>query len=173
MQEQNRPCAYALGFRFKHVASIHKTENGITCSVKPVLVNESHPFYQIEDVQNAASIDRDIVGNISLQGPGAGMFPTASAIIEDLVHINTMEIKRAHLANKASPDDQAVLSYWAIGGGVYASTLPTPIQVIERIHPNVLIVQAPEETIYAVHFPNVHIYQILGKVVKKEVLVIQ
>ncbi len=76
------------GYRFKHIASIEKTAKGVICTVKPVLVNKTHPFYQIEGVQNAVSIDGDIVGNISLQGPGAGMLPTASAIIEDLVYIN-------------------------------------------------------------------------------------
>jgi len=44
-------------------------------------------FYGIEGVQNAVSINGDIVGNIILQGPGAGMLPTASAIVEDLVYL--------------------------------------------------------------------------------------
>ena len=47
----------------------------------------AHPFYSVEGVQNAVSIDADIVGNISLAGPGAGKFPTASAVIEDLLHL--------------------------------------------------------------------------------------
>ncbi|PLR79682.1 homoserine dehydrogenase [Bacillus canaveralius] len=78
-----------LGFRFKHVASMEKTASGVHCSVKPVLVTRAHPLYQVEGVQNAVSIDADIVGNISLLGPGAGMYPTASAIIEDLIHVGT------------------------------------------------------------------------------------
>jgi homoserine dehydrogenase len=75
------------GLRFKHIASLERTEKGIVCSVKPVLVSADHPLYQVEGVQNAISIDADIVGNICLQGPGAGMFPTASAIVEDFIHI--------------------------------------------------------------------------------------
>ena len=74
--------------RFKHVAFIEKEEKGIICAVKPVLVNETHPFYHIERLQNAVSIDGDIVGNICIQGPGAGMLPDGHAIIEDLVYIN-------------------------------------------------------------------------------------
>lgn len=77
----------SLGLRFKHVASLEKTATGVKCSVKPELVPQTHPLYQIEGVQNAISIDADIVGNISIQGPGAGMFPTASAIVEDLIHL--------------------------------------------------------------------------------------
>ena len=54
----------SLGYRFKHVASIEKKEKGVKVAVKPVLVTETHPFYHIEGVQNAVSIDGDIVGNI-------------------------------------------------------------------------------------------------------------
>ena len=55
--------------------------------VEPVLVTETHPFYSVEGVQNAVSIDADIVGNITLLGPGAGKLPTASAVVEDLLHL--------------------------------------------------------------------------------------
>lgn len=154
----------SLGFRFKHVASIERSANGIRCSVKPVLVSELHPFYHVEGVQNAVSIDGDIVGNISLQGPGAGMFPTASAIIEDFVHINRDCIPATYPEQKIVENETSSVSYWAIGGEVNASVLPTPIEVIERIHPNVLIVRAPEETLYAVHLPNVQVYQIVGDI---------
>lgn len=72
--------------RVKHVATLNRTENGIEASVKPIVVSASHPFYNVEGVQNAISIEANIVGTISLSGPGAGMFPTASAIVEDLIH---------------------------------------------------------------------------------------
>ncbi|MCS0824618.1 hypothetical protein NX029_11595 [Cytobacillus firmus] len=45
-------------------------------------------FYMVEGVQNVLFINADIVGNISLQGPRAGMFPTAIAIVEDLMHLD-------------------------------------------------------------------------------------
>ncbi|WP_066301150.1 homoserine dehydrogenase [Bacillus sp. FJAT-29937] len=161
----------SLGLRFKHIASIERTASGILCSVKPVLVNEQHPFYHVEGVQNAVSIDGDIVGNISLQGPGAGMLPTASAIIEDLAHINRKSVPRAFTEKKLEENEASTHSFWAIGGDINASILPTPIEVIERVHPNVLIVRAPEETMYAIHLPNVRVYQILGDVAFKGVVV--
>jgi homoserine dehydrogenase len=79
--------AEKLDLRFKHVASITKAGNQIGATVKPVLVGKTHPFYPIEGVENAVNVQSDIVGSITLQGPGAGMFPTASAIIEDLVYV--------------------------------------------------------------------------------------
>ncbi|MBU8880129.1 homoserine dehydrogenase [Bacillus sp. FJAT-29790] len=161
----------SLGFRIKHVASIEKTTKGIQCTVKPVLVNEAHPFYQIEGVQNSVSIDADIVGNISLQGPGAGMFPTASAIIEDLIHLGKKSNRLSYLEQENESNKDSIHPFWLIGGGVNASDLPAPIQVIERIHSNVLIVQAPEEAVNAIHIPDVYYYQILGKLECKKILV--
>ncbi len=79
--------AEKFGLRFKHVASITKAGNQIRATVKPVLVGKTHPFYHIEGVENAVNVQSDIVGSITLQGPGAGMFPTASAVIEDLVYV--------------------------------------------------------------------------------------
>lgn len=76
-----------LGLKFKHVVKLEKKGNLIQCKVQPVLLSDAHPFYSIEGVQNAVSINADIVGNITLTGPGAGKLPTASAVIEDLLHL--------------------------------------------------------------------------------------
>jgi homoserine dehydrogenase len=87
------------GLRFKHIASISQKGDKIIGSVKPVLVEKSHPFYNVEGVDNAVNVQSDIVGSITLQGPGAGMFPTASAIIEDLVYVAQKQVgKKAVLA---------------------------------------------------------------------------
>ncbi|NSL50642.1 homoserine dehydrogenase [Calidifontibacillus erzurumensis] len=72
--------------RIKHIASLTKTDEGIEAVLKPVVVPPTDPLYHIEGVENAISVYGHIVGRICLSGPGAGMFPTASAIIEDLVH---------------------------------------------------------------------------------------
>lgn len=80
--------AEQAGLRYKHVASICRNENGsLVGSVQPVLVPKNHSFYHVEGVENAIRVTADIVGCITLQGPGAGMFPTASAMVEDIVHI--------------------------------------------------------------------------------------
>lgn len=78
--------AKELGLRFKLIATVEKSGESIIASVRPALVAPSHPLYAVEGVENAVSIYADIVGKINLQGPGAGMLPTASAMIEDLIH---------------------------------------------------------------------------------------
>ncbi|EKN71219.1 homoserine dehydrogenase [Schinkia azotoformans] len=82
--------------RIKHIASITKTEQGIEAILKPTIVQPSHPFYNVEGVENAVSIHANIVGNISLSGPGAGMYPTASAIVEDLIHACRTDVNEWH-----------------------------------------------------------------------------
>ncbi len=159
----------SLGYRFKHVASLEKEEKGIICAVKPVLVNETHPFYHIEGVQNAVSIDGDIVGNISIQGPGAGMLPTASAIIEDLVYINKPSFSPIFSNEQNRLSVKESNTYWAIGGVV--ENLPSHIQIIDRPHPDVLIVEASEEEIYDIQLSNIYFYQVYGKVITQNAFV--
>ncbi|HEX6923132.1 MAG TPA: homoserine dehydrogenase [Bacillales bacterium] len=77
----------AAGKRIKLVASAEKTEDGVVASVKPIAIGQDHPLYAVEGVNNAVHIQADIVGNLLLQGPGAGAKPTASAIVEDLAHV--------------------------------------------------------------------------------------
>ena len=78
--------------RFKHTVELEKNSNKINCKVQPVLLSAAHPFYDVEGVQNAVSIGADIVGNICLTGPGAGKNPTASAVVEDLIHLYQEQI---------------------------------------------------------------------------------
>ncbi len=79
--------AEALGFRLKHIASLELQEGKLTLGVEPKLVAEDHPLFSVEGVDNALVITGDLVGQLKLQGPGAGKFPTASAVVEDLVNV--------------------------------------------------------------------------------------
>ncbi|MDC3412286.1 homoserine dehydrogenase [Aquibacillus sp. 3ASR75-11] len=79
--------AQALGMKIKHVASIELIEGEARLSVEPVMVGQDHPLYGVDGVNNALAITGDLVGQILLQGPGAGALPTASAIIEDFVNL--------------------------------------------------------------------------------------
>ncbi|WP_042144025.1 homoserine dehydrogenase [Paucisalibacillus sp. EB02] len=72
------------GRRIKHVASLELQDGNITASVEPIVLSSEHPLYSIEGVENAVVIEGDVVGRITLSGPGAGAFPTASAMLEDL-----------------------------------------------------------------------------------------
>ncbi|MDQ0254639.1 homoserine dehydrogenase [Evansella vedderi] len=79
--------ANQLNGRIKHVASLVKVGDNVEASVEPCLVLNDHLLYGVEGVNNGIHIEGSIVGSVMLQGPGAGKYPTASAIVEDLVNL--------------------------------------------------------------------------------------
>lgn len=72
---------------WKLIGALRKTETGLEASVKPVLLPESNPLAGIKGAQNAIQYRTDLLGEITLIGPGAGRKETAGALIEDLIHI--------------------------------------------------------------------------------------
>lgn len=74
--------------RYRHIADIVLNEKGeLSGSVGPVLVDSNHPFYGVDGVDNAIIVETEYLGALTLIGPGAGMYPTASAMISDFLHI--------------------------------------------------------------------------------------
>ena len=80
--------AESFRLRFKHIGSIERDGLGrIRGGVAPVLVHDTHPFYGVEDVENAISLKGSLVGRVTLLGPGAGKLPTGSAMVEDFLSL--------------------------------------------------------------------------------------
>jgi len=75
--------------KYKHVADIMEENGIIKASVKPILVEENHPLYSVDGVDNAITVEASLLGRFTLTGPGAGKLPTASAMVEDLADIYT------------------------------------------------------------------------------------
>ena len=74
--------------RYRHIADIVLNEKGeLSGSVGPVRVDSNHPFYGVDGVDNAIIVETEYLGALTLIGPGAGMYPTASAMISDFLHI--------------------------------------------------------------------------------------
>lgn len=74
--------------RYRHIADIVLNEKGeLSGSVGPVLVDSNHPFYGVDGVDNAIIVETEYLGALTLIGPGAGMYSTASAMISDFLHI--------------------------------------------------------------------------------------
>ncbi|TDK59035.1 homoserine dehydrogenase [Bacillus salipaludis] len=155
-----------LGFRFKHVVSIQKEGDKLIGSVRPVLVSKSHPFYHVEGVENAVNVFSDIVGRITLQGPGAGMFPTASAVIEDLVYVS-----QSNQQNKLQTNPVievlplaagSVNNFWLISG-VSKTELSPSIHPVDQVSDQTFIVETTDEEILqkAKEFPSLSYYPIL------------
>lgn len=59
----------------------------IHLSVEPYAVNKSNPLSKVDDVFNAIMLKGNFVGDVMLYGRGAGKFPTASAVVSDIIDI--------------------------------------------------------------------------------------
>lgn len=57
----------------------------VLARVSPMLIPKSIPLAGVDDVFNAVMIQGDMVGDIMLYGRGAGMLPTASAVVADVI----------------------------------------------------------------------------------------
>lgn len=69
------------------VATAVRSGKGVYHSVEPVLVKKSEPLAQVVNELNAVSISAAPLGDIMLQGPGAGGGATASAVLADIADI--------------------------------------------------------------------------------------
>ncbi|MGH9833696.1 MAG: homoserine dehydrogenase, partial [Blastocatellia bacterium] len=83
--------AAEFGYRIKMIGLAQPGEDGegnsLDVRVHPMLVPLHHPLAGIEGVNNAIFIKGNAVGEILLYGPGAGRFPTASAVVGDIINI--------------------------------------------------------------------------------------
>jgi homoserine dehydrogenase len=67
------------------IASIDEGE--LEIRVHPTLVPETHLLASVKDVFNAVYMVGDVVGPVLMYGQGAGMMPTASAVVADCLDI--------------------------------------------------------------------------------------
>ncbi len=78
--------AEMLGYRIKLLGICEQTETDrILVRVHPTLVPDGHPVAAVEDAYNALWIHGDFAGDLMFSGRGAGSFPTASAVVGDLI----------------------------------------------------------------------------------------
>jgi homoserine dehydrogenase len=76
-----------LGFAVKLLGIAQHTKEGVSQRVSPCLVPKSSPISHVDDVFNAVVFTGDYMGNVMIQGRGAGGNPTASAVVADVVDI--------------------------------------------------------------------------------------
>lgn len=79
--------ANEFGYRIKLLAIAKKTPGGIDARVQPTLLPKEHILANVNGSFNAVLMHGDRVGDILLYGRGAGSYPTASAVVSDLVDI--------------------------------------------------------------------------------------
>ena len=79
--------AEQFGYRIKLLAITKNTGDGVEARVHPAMIPFSNPLSGVNGVLNAVTISGDAIGDMMLYGYGAGMMPTASAVVGDVIDI--------------------------------------------------------------------------------------
>ncbi len=76
-----------MGYKIKLLGVAIAHAEGIEQRVNPTLVPKGAPVSDTDGVFNAIVVKGDFVGDLMLEGRGAGAHPTASAVLSDVVDI--------------------------------------------------------------------------------------
>jgi len=79
--------ARGFGYRIKLLAISRNHGDNVEARVHPTLVPEKHLLANINGAYNAIHFTGDMVEDVLLYGKGAGMMPTGSAVVADIVDI--------------------------------------------------------------------------------------
>lgn len=79
--------AKEMGYAIKLIGMAKSTEDGIEVAVYPMLIEQQHPLASVRDSFNAVFVHGDAVDDVMFYGRGAGEFPTASAVLGDVVDV--------------------------------------------------------------------------------------
>jgi homoserine dehydrogenase len=82
--------AEGLGYRIKLLGIARRARGGIELRVHPTLIPAKRLIANVEGVMNAILVKGDAVGATLYYGAGAGAYPTASAVVADLVDVTRL-----------------------------------------------------------------------------------
>lgn len=88
IRSEDMQAANEMGYKIKLIASAELNSDGkADVRVHPMLVPLTKTLAHINYVTNAVSLSGHPVGDVTLSGPGAGEFPTASSVVGDILAI--------------------------------------------------------------------------------------
>lgn len=77
------------GHRWKLIGSASRAEDGrIVAEVAPQRISIDHPLAAVGGATNAVSFKTDLLGAVTVTGPGAGRVETAYALLSDIIAIH-------------------------------------------------------------------------------------
>lgn len=77
--------AQAAGERWKLIARVAREGGRVTASVRPTPLPLSHPLAGVSGATNAITFTADLLGDVTLIGPGAGGIATGFALLSDIL----------------------------------------------------------------------------------------
>ena len=84
-----------LGYNIKLLAIAREINGQIEARVHPTLIPDDHLLSRVDGTYNAVFIDGDAVGPNMYYGKGAGMMPTASAVVSDIIDLSRNMLRGA------------------------------------------------------------------------------
>ncbi len=101
--------AYAAGMKVKLLGRAIWQESGkVMAYVAPHFVSIHNPLAGVEDVFNAITVRGNAIGDVMFYGRGAGMLPTASAVVADVIDAKQHERTRRFLGWDDGGEDYVV-----------------------------------------------------------------
>ncbi|TDT58372.1 homoserine dehydrogenase [Fonticella tunisiensis] len=90
--------AEELGYNIRLIACAKvDEEDRLEAWVHPVMIRKGNPLNGVNGVFNAILVDGNAVGEVMFYGQGAGMMPTASAVVADIMDVkNNIVIKNGY-----------------------------------------------------------------------------
>ncbi|MEN8210530.1 MAG: homoserine dehydrogenase [Thermodesulfobacteriota bacterium] len=79
--------AKSFGYTIKLLAIGKKHKDHVEARVHPTMIPDTNPLSHVDKSMNAIAIDADATEQTMLYGHGAGMMPTASAVLSDIADI--------------------------------------------------------------------------------------
>lgn len=97
----------------KLVGTAERIGDGVSVRVHPIFLPLSHPLASVDGSFNAVTIESPHVEEITLQGPGAGGMPTASAVLGDLISVlNGSAAEPLHAWRKLRKSDEVESGFY-------------------------------------------------------------
>lgn len=85
--------AKKMGKSIKLFGKSKKVDGKCYAMVAPFMIDSDNPLYSVNGVLNGILVKGDVIGDVMFYGSGAGKYPTASAVVADIVdeakHLNT------------------------------------------------------------------------------------
>lgn len=126
--------AAELGFVLKSLAIGERDDHGVSLRVHPTLVPHGHVLAGVHGAFNAVLVQSDALGPSLYYGRGAGMMPTAVAVVSDILEVARDIL--AGLYDDADPSKQPVTA-------VPLAPPVTPRPLAEVVTANYLCFRAP------------------------------
>lgn len=79
--------AKEFGYTLKLLGVARNEKGKMEVGVSPMMIPSTHPLANVNDSFNAVFVHGDAVDDAMFQGRGAGEFPTASAVVGDLISV--------------------------------------------------------------------------------------